>query len=204
MRLVICSTAALILVALPGGLLAQESAGISTPEPALPYVDKGACPFEGCRYGAWTARKDMPVYDTWQEGRKQAGTVAKGNKVTALGGIVVTFKPGVIHMDRDLPEKNLRRGDTILTYTYLGEGVSKAWVNGRFYEALDISFTKWPNGMGCGGAHCAATYLDLGTKEWWAELKLPTGATVWVAMDNASMGNAEFDGMDLVATPVTP
>jgi len=27
-------------------------------------------------------------------------------------------------MDRDLPGEGLRRGDTVLTYTYLGEGIS--------------------------------------------------------------------------------
>ena len=62
------------------------------------------------------------------------------------------------------------------------------WVNGRFYEQFDISFTKWPDGTGCGGTHCAATYLDLGPKAWWAELRLKSGATTGVDMESASFG----------------
>lgn len=47
--------------------------------------------------------------------------------VTGITGAVVTFRPGLIRMDRDLPEQNLRRGDTILTYAYRGEGFSAVW-----------------------------------------------------------------------------
>ena len=40
--------------------------------PALPYVDQDACPFEGCAYREWTARKSVVVYDTWEERRDLA------------------------------------------------------------------------------------------------------------------------------------
>ncbi len=107
---------------------------------------------------------------------------------------MVTFRPGVIHVDRDIPESGLKRGDTVLTYTYLGEGFSQAWVNGQFYDDFNISFAKWPDGSGCGGARCGATYVDLGKKAWWAEVKLKSGAMRWVNMEGAS-----FDGVDLLA-----
>jgi hypothetical protein len=97
-------------------------------------------------------------------------------------------------MDRDLPEQHLKRGDTILTYTYKGEGFAAVWFKGIFYSEFDISFTKWPDGGGCGGAHCAATYTDLGKITWWAQVRLSSGRMGWV-----DMGEAEFDGMDLLA-----
>lgn len=173
---------------------AQEPDGRSAPEPALPHYAKDACPFEGCAYREWMALEDMPFFDTFRETRRRVGTIHKGEKVVALGGFVVTYRPGVIYLDRDVPEKGLRRGDRILTYALIGEGFSQVWFQGRFYEQFDISFTKWPDGTGCGGAHCAATCLDLGKKTWWAELRLESGATAWV-----DMGNASFDGVDILA-----
>lgn len=119
-----------------------------------------------------------------------------GQKVTGLTGVVITFKPGIIRMDRDLADLGLKRGDTILTYAYRGEGFSAVWFDGKYHPEFDISFTKWPDGAGCGGAHCAATYLDLGEKVWWAQVKLKSGRTGWVNMDEGP-----FDGVDSLATP---
>ena len=164
------------------------------PAPQLPYLDWNACPFEGCSYRRWIARKPFTFYDTWKEQGRPVGAIAKGEAVTGITGVVITFKPGVIRMDRDLPDGTLHSGDTILTYTYRGEGFSSVWFKGRFYSEFDISFTKWPDGQGCGGTHCAATYVDLGQKVWWAEVQLKSGRRVWVNMDDA-----EFDGIDLLA-----
>ena len=162
--------------------------------PSLPYYDWNACPFEGCAYREWTARKSTAVYDTWEEKRRTIARLAVGEKATAVTGVVITYRPGVIRMDRDLPEQGLKRGDTILTYTYQGEGFASAWYQGRFYQEFDISFTKWPNGDGCSGTHCAATYTDLGRNSWWAQVKLSSGRMGWV-----DMNKAQFDGMDLLA-----
>ena len=162
--------------------------------PALPLYDWKACPFEGCAYRQWTARQAAVVYDTWKPTRKVITRLAKGETIVALRGVVITFRPGRIRMDRDLPERHLKRGDVILTYAYRGEGTSSAWVNGRYESDFDISFTKWPDGTGCGGQYCAATYLDVGNKQWWAEVKLPSGRKGYVWMDHA-----HFDGSDLLA-----
>lgn len=154
-------------------------------EPALPFLDFKACPFEGCAYREWTARTSAPVYNSWKEDRRQVAQIVAGDKVTGIMGVVITFRPGLIRLDRDFPEQSLKRGDVILTYSYRGEGFSAAWVNGKYEPEFDISFAKWPDGSGCGGAHCAATYLDLGNKAWWAQVRLASGKTGWIAMDGA-------------------
>ena len=155
--------------------------------PTLPYVDEGACPGEYCRYGPWTARKSVTVYDTWQAERRRIAQISVGEKVVARTGLVITAKPGVIRMDRDLPEQNLKRGEIVLTYAYRGEGYSAVWFQGKYYPEFDISFTKWPDGSGCGGAHCAATYTDLGKKTWWAQVRLLSGMTGWIDMTTTSI-----------------
>lgn len=157
---------------------------------ALPYIDSGVCPGEGCQYAVWTAKKATTVYDTWNDERHPIARVSNGEKETGITGIVVTEVPGTIRMDRDLVEKGLHTGDTILTYTYIGEGFSEVWFKGKFYPEFDISFAKWPDGSGC-QHDCAATYVDLGKKVWWAKVKLKSGHTGWVNMEEA-----QFDGID--------
>jgi len=108
-------------------------------------------------------------------------------------------------VDRDLPQDGLRRGDTILTYDYLGEGFSVVWFKGKLYREYDITFAKWLDGKidtlgyvggnlevgGCHGTDCPATYIDLGEKVWWAKVKTKSGVVGWV-----NMGDARFSGID--------
>jgi hypothetical protein len=174
------------------------------PRPRLPVFDWNACPFEGCVYRRWKAEKPVALYDTWNRTRQQMiGRLAAGDKVIGVTGVVITFKPGIIRMDRDYsvpessgptPAPDLVRGDILLTYAYRGEGFSAVWFNGTYFSDFDISFTKWPNGGGCGGAHCAATYVEMGRKEWWAKVKLESGRTAWVHMDDA-----RFSGINAIA-----
>jgi hypothetical protein len=117
--------------------------------------------------------------------------------VTGVSGVVITYKPGVIRLTEDLPEDDLRRGDTILTYTYRGEGFSAAWFKGRFYREYDITFAKWPDGSGCLGKDCAANYVDLGEIVWWAKVKMSSGVVGWVNMNDAKF--REVDQFAFVA-----
>jgi hypothetical protein len=112
-----------------------------------------------------------------------------------ISGVVITYKPGVIQLKRDLVQYELTRGHTILTYTYRGEGFSAVWFKGRFYREFDISFAKWPDGTGCGRTDCEGTYLDLGEKVWWAKVKMKSSTEGWV-----NMNKAQFSGVDLLAS----
>jgi hypothetical protein len=87
-----------------------ESKEMATP--ALPFYDWGACPYETCAYRQWTAHRSVTVYDTWKPERRPIAQLALGDQVTGITGAVVTFQPGLIRMDRDLPGQDLRRGDT--------------------------------------------------------------------------------------------
>jgi hypothetical protein len=161
---------------------------VKGPPPTLPYQDWRACPGERCRYGEWIARRPATVFDSWDEKRIVVTRIAAGEKVDAVTGLVITFQPGVIRMDRDLAAQGLKRGDVILTYAYRGEGYSAVWFDDRYDPEFDISFAKYPDGTGCGGEHCAAVYQDLGRKVWWAQVKLASGKTGWV-----NMSESDFD-----------
>lgn len=167
---------------------------VAQPAPSLPFFDWNACPFEGCTYGEWTAVVAVEVFDTWKASRKRVATLPAKAVVTGVWGVVITYKPGVIQLTEDLPQDDLRRGDTILTYTYRGEGFPAAWFKGRFYREYDVTFAKWPDGSGCLGEDCAADYVDLGKKVWWSKVKMSSGVEGWV-----NMNEAKFEGVDQFA-----
>jgi hypothetical protein len=176
----------------PGSLLSQPTKSQAMAQPALPSFDWGACPFETCSYREWSVRETITVYDTWKPDRREIAKLSTGDKVTGVTGVVITYRPGTVRMDRDFPEQNLKRGEIILTYAYRGEGFSAVWFKKRFYDEFDISFAKWPDGTGCGGAHCAATYVDLGEKHWWAQVRMKSGAIGWVDMNHGVLGGFDF------------
>ncbi len=151
------------------------------PRPALPFYEWKVCPGEGCQYGRWTARKAVAAYDTYKASRRLIARISKGDVVEGLTGVVITYRPGVIRLDRDRPEEGLHSGDEVLTYTYRGEGDSAAWSKGKFYSDFDIA---------------AATSVDQGNKVWWAQVKFEDGCTAWVKMNDA-----DFDGLCSLASP---
>jgi hypothetical protein len=198
-------------------LLLLAAAAVVRGQPALPYLDWKACPFEGCAYGEWTARKSVTVYDTWKAPRRPFARLSPGDRVKAETGLVVTYRPGVIRIDRDLPEQRLKRGEKILTYAYRGEGVYAAFVHGRYEPEFEVPPAKWPaiasaceengscaigrtpecflqcvGGPGCAGNHCPATFLSPGKKEWWARIILPGSRAAWIQVNPA-----DFEGIAL-------
>ena len=161
-----------------------------SPKPALPHYDWNACPGEGCTYGTWISRTAIPVFATYNSRSPKIAQLKADDRVTALTGVVITRRPGVIRVDRDFLEGGLQRGDSILIYAYRGEGNSAVWFKNQYFATFDISFVKWPDGSGCGGDRCAATYPDLGEKAWWAKVKLSSGAMGWVDMDRADFAGS--------------
>ncbi len=158
--------------------------------PSLPFYDWDAHPGEHCGYRKWTARRPAIVYDTGKLDHEAISQIAKGDSVLGVKGVIITFQPGIIRMERDLPQHNLKRGDRILTYAHRGEGFSAVWFAGAYHSSYDISFAKWPNGGGCGGNRCAATYLTSSRTEWWAQVQLKSGLTGWVKADSAAFQGA--------------
>src|SRR5438270_9716950 len=71
--------------------------------PALPRVDFNACPFEGCQFGKWTARKPVAVFSSWNSARKRIAKLKTGEKVKAITGVSVVLQAGQGIFDRDVP-----------------------------------------------------------------------------------------------------
>ena len=166
-------------VALPGLLAAAQVNPSLTPQkaqkPTLPKIDEKACPFEGCQFGPWTATDQVQLFSTWKKDRKPLVTIAKGEAVTAITGVLVTFAPSEIEVTAPMPAYGLKPGDTIYGYMYKGEGVFSAWFNGYWVEDFD--------GFGIADAgcnrNCSGRLLKEGRTEWWVEIETNDGTTGW-------------------------
>jgi hypothetical protein len=159
------------------------------PKPVLPKMDKNACPFEGCQFGAWTATDNVQLFSRWTEDRKPVTTISKGEEVTAITGVHITLKPSEIQVTMSMPDYGLKPGDIVYGYMYKGEGVFSAWFNGYWVEDFDGSGVA---GAGC-NRNCNAKLLREGRVEWWVQVKMKDGTTGW------TRDTDRFDGKDALS-----
>ena len=155
-------------------------------KPNLPKIDEKSCPFEGCQFGAWTATDQVQLFSTWKEDRKPIVIVSKGEVVTAITGIHITFEPSEIQVTAPIADYGLKPGDTIFGYVYKGEGVFSAWFNGYWVEEFDGSGVA---DAGC-TRKCNGKLLKEGHVEWWVEIKTKDGTVGW------TKDTDKFDGKD--------
>ena len=132
------------------------------------YVDEGACPGEGCSYGAWRVERDTVLLDKPRRGAKVVAHLRRGEAVTALTGQVTTV-PARFVVKRD--RGDFLRGDAFWVYTYLGEGYFKIWHDGRMQED-DLGFSPFPGGTA--GDRCQDS-----VESCWGALDRPLQMTWW-------------------------
>ncbi len=146
----------------------------------LPYKDVGACPFECCTYRDWFARKPISVLKTMNSASPIAFKLKKGEKVKGLTGVVITSVAGKMKVLKSQTFENskvrVKKGDTLLILTYLGEGFYRFWHNGKFFEeSADIAGTK---------------VLSQPKSVWWVKIKNQKGQIGWTISDGS------FDNQD--------
>jgi len=169
-----------LLIQLDPALVPRKAA-----KPALPKIDQHACPFEGCQLGRWTARQSVAVYSTWKLNRTRIATLRKGQVVTAITGINITFEPFEILMTAPIAQYNLTPGDRVFGYMNLGEGFFNAWFNGMWLETFDGSSIA----PGC-TRDCHGTVVKPGRMEWWVQIRFANGREGWTKQTD------HFDGKD--------
>jgi hypothetical protein len=131
----------------------------------------------------WTVKRfrlDHPalIYDTWTAKRNKIGNLARGAIVSGLLKLSVVYKPDIVTITAPMPQFGLNVGDTILRYTYEGEGFADFWIKGRWYKELDGSFLTEQDGNGC-SKNCSGKVTQLGQKEEWSHIRLQDGRDAW-------------------------
>jgi hypothetical protein len=169
----------------------QAQARMATePHPAIRYVAKGACPFECCRYGSWTAEEDTVLFDR-PDGIRQVGRVAKGETVQAVTG-EVHLRPEAVRVRSDGP-LDAREGSIVYLLDNLGEGYARVWVAAKIVEA---DFTGVRNQCTFAGPGCWGELVNPPVGEhsrdavWWVQMKTRGGITGW------TKDTKHFGGMD--------
>ena len=156
--------------------------------PALLKIDQHACPFEGCQFGKWTVRQNVTLYSTWKRNRTLVGTLRKGQVVTAITGINITFEPSEILVTATIDQYHLKLGDRVFGYMNLGEGFFNAWFNGFWVDVFDGSSVA----PGC-TRDCRAKVVSPGRVEWWVQIKFANRLDGWTKQTD------RFDGKDALA-----
>jgi hypothetical protein len=180
----------LIILALLTVLAAPQLNPLLTPQkapkPGLPKIDENACPFEGCQFGAWRTTAAVQLFSSWKKDRKPVAVLSKGEAVTAITGVHITFEPSEMQVTVRIPVYDLKPGDTIYGYVYKGEGVFSAWFNGYWVEDFDGSGIA---GAGC-NRNCNAKLVKGGKVEWWVEIRAKDRTIGWTSETDS------FDGKD--------
>ncbi len=118
-----------LLIAIPA-VRSQNS------RPPMPFVDKGACPFECCTYRDWTVDKATTIGSAMRDSSSVAFRLKKGERVKGLTGVVITSQPGEVRVLKrtKIGKLTAQPGDTLYLLTYRGEGFHRVWYRGRITE----------------------------------------------------------------------
>jgi hypothetical protein len=199
--------AAMVLAATP--VLTQQL-------PALPFVDRGICPGEGCVYRDWTARAHVVTYQTWDSRApgREVFAIEPGEIVTAMTGVVLVTAAGRALVRREMTARTLvseqfprqqppetvsiAPGTMVYLLTSHGEGSYTAWVNGVLVY-MDIANLEQPTTPGAAYSGCVRTQtcdgevLDYPKRTWWVQIRNAVGQIGWTSQTD------DFDGMNALA-----
>lgn len=168
------------------------AAPVAAQPPDSVRVRRGACPFECCQYGEWTAGTPIPAYAV--EGEATAAPaflLQPGESFQALDGNVHVERVGVVEVTRpvrpftlaerpDQPE--LAPGDTIYVLDYLGEGYYRVWWAGTALTAEGF----WAR-PGEARSRAGSTEIDGRLRvepraRWWVHVRTVGGESGWIEM----------------------
>jgi hypothetical protein len=170
----------MILVIL--GIFAQSLIVQKTAGPPIPFVDKGACPFECCTYRRWDVLKPTAVKASMSDKAPVNFRLKVGERVLGMTGVVITTQPGVVRVLKNtkLQNTSLKRGDELLLLTNLGEGFSKIWYKGRIFEGDPYDDTIYKT-------------VRERTSIWWVKIKNRKGQIGWTRQPE-NFGNMDQCG----------
>ena len=161
---------------------------IASSEIPSTFVDSGACPGEGCGYGApYEANAAVPIFERPSTSSKRIGEVASGDTFLSKTGEVHTVPTRFEVLSESGP---FRPGDDVYALTYLGEGYFRIFHNGKLTQA-DLGFSPWGGSAGktCDKPeHCFGILSEELEFTWWLFVLSETGMEGWVVADESIRG----------------
>lgn len=179
--------------------------------PPLPYILEGACPFECCMYGDWTAGQRIPVYRNQSDTTQIHFNIEAGDTFQAPTGNVIVSEPGIVgvHKSYELygyysPANNTYRkkpvrnsiseGDTLFVLDYMGEGFWNVWYQGEIYQedGMEWRFGRYPENRSADEVR--ATFLKHPETEWWVKIRTQDKKEGWILMKNIEVSGHDGCG----------
>ena len=168
-------------------------------QPRLPFTDDGACPFEGCQYGEWTAGARVVARRDANINSPVVFAIQSGEKITTLSGKVITRQLGIVKMLKRVVFDEVETGTVPYTslkvevpagaVLYLlheeGEGYCLYWYNGATH-----SQDLYAETVHKGNDDFPWDVISLPRTEWWVNVKNHNGRTGW------ALNPRDFRGMD--------
>ena len=175
----------------------------------MPFVDEGACPFEGCVYRDWRATKPVAVYESWdwRAPVRQVFSVEPGETVTAMTGVVVTTSAGRAVIRRPMsgiahskyfPYQRpasipLNPGDIVYLLTNQGEGFQTAWFRQMLFTLDRSRFSGPTPDTPCKRDNtCTGEVIQHPISAWWVKLRNARGQIGWTRQTGDFDGSATF------------
>ncbi|MCP5418970.1 MAG: hypothetical protein H6970_00565 [Gammaproteobacteria bacterium] len=176
------------------GLTIKEPTGKLETLPET-YVDKGACPFECCTYGAWVALEETPLLDK-PDGKQTVANLKRCEKVEGVTGDFYV-KPSLVEVVKDYEDdagNQFKKGDKFYLLSPQGEGFFSAWADGKLFD-VDGVFIFPKEDCDANPSDCWAMIQgDPGEGVWWMQVKTSTGVVGWTK-------EPVFDGQDSCGVP---
>ncbi len=165
--------------------------------PPEPYVDAGACPFECCSYGAWTALREAPLVARPDSDEVVARVKACEPVVAVTGEVRLSPVPvEVLRAHRSGDGRSFAPGDRFELLTPVGEGFFRARpIGGDELFTVDASGILDRAGCEQAPGRCWALRRGEAQRTWWIQIETAEGAIGW------SRDAELFDGKDLCAVP---
>ena len=173
MALVLCATSAI------AGQRRKPSG------PRVPYVELGACPFEGCAYGEWTSTDSVKVRRERDRRSPVVFDLATGDRVTAVTGAVIVLRAGRVEftsatqLSSQEGTVRISAGDTLFLLAYIGEGFTNAWLHGRVYRGVDGATSFFDVRCTDEPGRCSGRVVEPPLTEWWVQLRANDGRMGW-------------------------
>ncbi len=183
--------------------------GQSADPPPMPFVDEGACPFEGCLYRDWRAKKSVAVYESWDRRApvRRLFSIEPGETVTAMTGVVITTIPGravIRHPMVGVADSKffpyqrqvsipLKPGDIVYLLTNQGYGFQTAWLNQMIFTLDRSRFSGlFPDAPCKQDDSCTGEIIEYPVSVWWAKVHNARGQIGWTNQTGEFDGTASF------------
>ncbi len=165
-----------LVIAVPNGRSAPPIQEVSVVP--VPYEDYGVCSGEACGFGEWLACQNMEIHKERDKDSPVVFQIAKGEKVTALTGVVITTKPGraTVLKSFKIGDFQAEPGDNVYLLTYRGEGVYNVWFKGKMHNNLGLD----PFNLGYLKVMDSPETID------WVEIQNSKGEMGWIGLSRQS------------------